>query len=198
MSFATKPAFVHYGSWDDETRKHPAMKWMYALPFPVRPSSHLTHPREQYTYKIDAKAVDEVKKDWMADDHFLIRSTGQKDTGAQASLDALFKEIYAPFSKHAHVPTHLVCYEVDDGWEMMGLATVYWNLAVPGKQESGEKVKDKQGNEWDGAMPGGFNFHYRKEGGGIRVTKTEIAADPTAAVVGMLKRGMLKPEDLMK
>ncbi|KAF3037728.1 hypothetical protein E8E11_005283 [Didymella keratinophila] len=181
MSFPTKPAFVHYGTWDDETRAHPAMKWM-----------------EQYTNQVDAKAADEVKNNWMAQDHFLVRSTGQKDTGAQASVDALYKEIYAPFAEHAHVPYHLVCYEVDDGWEMMGLATVYWNLAVPGKQESGEKVKDKEGNEWDGAMPGAFNFHYRKEGGGIRVTKTEIAADPTAAVVGMLKRGMMKPEDLMK
>ena len=25
---STKPAFIHYGTWDDETRQHPAMKWM--------------------------------------------------------------------------------------------------------------------------------------------------------------------------
>lgn len=28
MSIPTTPAFIHVGTWDDETRKHPAMKWM--------------------------------------------------------------------------------------------------------------------------------------------------------------------------
>nr|GFD60684.1 hypothetical protein [Tanacetum cinerariifolium] len=74
----------------------------------------------------------------------------------------------------------------------------YWTLAVPGKQESGDKVKDAEGNEWDGAMPAAFNFKYRKDGDGIRMSQTEIAADPSATIVGMLKRGMMKPEDLMK
>ncbi|KAF3038963.1 hypothetical protein E8E12_001185 [Didymella heteroderae] len=181
MSFQTKPAFVHFGTWDDETRAHPAMKWM-----------------EQYTYSFDGKAIDEVKNNAMSHDHVLIRTTGQKDSGAQASVDALYKEIYAPFAKWSHVPEHLICYEVDDGWEMMGFATLWWNLAVPGKQESGGKVKDAQGNEWDGANPAAFNFRYRRDGDSIRMCKTEVAADPSAAMVGMLKRGMMKPEDLMK
>src|SRR5690242_12634653 len=37
MAFPTQPAFVHYGTWDDESRKHPAMKWMYA----PHPCTHL-------------------------------------------------------------------------------------------------------------------------------------------------------------
>lgn len=38
MSFPTKSAFIHVGTWDDETRKHPAMKWMedYTLSFNKR------------------------------------------------------------------------------------------------------------------------------------------------------------------
>jgi hypothetical protein len=38
MSFPTTPAFVHVGTWNDETRKHPAMKWMeeYTLNFNKR------------------------------------------------------------------------------------------------------------------------------------------------------------------
>jgi len=28
MSFPTQEAFVHTGTWDSTTRKHPAMKWM--------------------------------------------------------------------------------------------------------------------------------------------------------------------------
>ncbi|KAF2629221.1 hypothetical protein BU25DRAFT_409129 [Macroventuria anomochaeta] len=181
MSVPTRPAFVHYGTWDDETRAHPAMKWM-----------------EQYTLTYDSKAYDEIKNNLLTDDHLLVRTTGQKHQGAQASADAMYKEIYAPFAKWSHVPYHIIAYEVDDGWEMMGLATLYWTLAVPAKQESGDKVRDAEGNEWDGANPAAFNFRYRKVGDGIRLAKTEIAADRTAAVVGMLKRGMMKPEDLLK
>ena len=65
-------------------------------------------------------------------------------------------------------------------------------------EDSSSKVKDKEGNEWDGANPAAFNFAYRKVDGGIRLAKTEIAADPTATVVEMLKRGMMKAEDLLK
>lgn len=158
----------------------------------------LTLTREQYTYAIDGKEREKVKNDWMDPDHVLTRSTGQKDKGADASVGALYNEIYAPFAKWSHVPEQLVAYEVDDGWEMIGLAMLYWTLAVPGKQESGSKVKDKEGNEWDGVTPASFVFGYKKVDGGIRLKKTDITADPTAAVVGMLKRGMMKPEDLMK
>lgn len=182
------------------------MKWMYApclqpsIPLPVPfPFYTSNASREQYTNAFDSKAHDEILKNFMADDHFLVRTTGQKDHGAKASLDALSNEVYAPFAKYTHIPNHLITYEVDDGWEMMGYATLYWNLAVPGKTESGDgKVKDAQGREWDGANPAAFNFRYRKVDGGIRLCKTEIAADPTSAVVGMLKRGMMKAEDLMK
>lgn len=134
----------------------------------------------------------------MAPDHVLVRTTGQKHEGADASLNALYREIYAPFAKWCHVPYSLVAHEVDDGWEMLGFATLYWTLAVPGKQESGNKVKDAQGNEWDGSNPAAFKFHYRKKGDGMQLARTEIAADPTGAVVEMLKRGMMKPDDLMK
>ncbi|KAF1925030.1 uncharacterized protein M421DRAFT_8291 [Didymella exigua CBS 183.55] len=181
MSFSTKPAFVHYGTWDDETRSHPAMKWM-----------------EHYTNQFDAKAVDDVKNNLLTHDHVLVRTTGQMDAGAQASVDALYKVLYAPFAKWAHIPQHVICYAVEDGWEMMGHATLYWTLAVPGKQESGANVRDQEGNEWDGANPAAFNFRYRMEGGEIRMCRMEIAADPSTVIVSMLKRGMMKAEDLMK
>lgn len=128
----------------------------------------------------------------------MVRTTGQRDQGARASLDALSKEIYAPFAKYTHIPTHIITYEVENGWEMMGYATLYWKFAVPGKTESGGGVKDDQGNEWDGAGPAAYIFRYRKVDGGIKLSMTQIAADPTPVVVGMLKRGMMKPEDLLK
>jgi hypothetical protein len=106
--------------------------------------------------------------------------------------------MYTPFAEHRHIPNFFVCWEVEDGWEMTGLANFYWNLAVKG---DGAKVKDEEGNEWDGKVNSAFKFAYKKEGegnGGIRMAATSIHGDPTAAVVTMLKRGMMKPEDLMK
>ena len=76
------------------------------------------------------------------------------------------------------------------------MATLYWNLVAPGE---GAKVKGRDGKEWDGATPAAFNFRYVKQSdGGIRLGKSVTFGDPTSAVVMMLKRGMMKPEDLMK
>jgi hypothetical protein len=94
-----------------------------------------------------------------------------------------------------HDPEFLIAFDTDDGWGMLGLATLYWNLAAKG--EGGQKVKDKSGKEWDGAGPAAFKFGYTKVDGGIRLNRTEIMADSSKAVVMMLKRGMMKPEDLM-
>lgn len=78
---------------------------------------------------------------------------------------------------------------------MFGAATLYWNLAVSG---DGQKVKDRKGREWDGAVPASYKFTYVRQDGGIRMAKTQIFADQTGAMGTMLKRGMLKPEDLSK
>lgn len=81
---------------------------------------------------------------------------------------------------------------------MLGVATLYWNLHVSAK-DGGAKVKSTNGKEWDGAGPAAYSFHYVKQGdGGIRLSKTAIYANPTAAMVTMMKRGMMKPEDLVK
>jgi len=102
MSYPTKEAFIHSGPWDDETRKHPAMKWM-----------------EHYTKNI----VDERKfmsesadslghtSDWTYQ-----KSTGETFEGNEKAVDAL-KETYAPFSAHVHDPTFVVCWETEKGWE---------------------------------------------------------------------------------
>jgi hypothetical protein len=78
---------------------------------------------------------------------------------------------------------------------MLGQATLYWNLVAKGDGKGG--VKDKSGKQWDGAGPAAFRFGYVKGEDGIKLDRTEIMADSTAAVVTMLKRGMMKPEDLL-
>lgn len=78
---------------------------------------------------------------------------------------------------------------------MFGIANLWWTLATPGDQQ---KVKDTNGKEWDGATPGAFRFEYVKDGEGVKLKRTEIFSDPSQALVYMLKRGMLKADDLMK
>lgn len=152
---------------------------------------------EDYTHAADAKAWDtEPYSNWLTSDHVLRRSTGENIHGGEASWSAFSKDLYAPFATHLHDPQYAICWEADDGWEMIGVATLHWNLVAPGE---GAKVKGSDGKEWDGAGPAAFKFHYVKQSdGGIRLSETAIYADPTLAVVAMLKRGMMKPEDLLK
>ena len=74
-------------------------------------------------------------------------------------------------------------------WEMFGIATLYWNLQAPGQ---GMGIKDASGKAWDGAIPSAFKFKYVTEkDGAIKMARTDIFSDPTAAIVAMLKAGML-------
>ena len=199
MSFPTQPAYVHYGTWDDRSRQHECMKWMYALLSLPFPQFHLPNSsnREEYTNAVDCKVWDtEPSSTYFTPTHTLHKSTGETVSGGDASWSSLRTQVYAPFSQHLHDPQFFVVWETEDGWEMLGVATLYWNLVAPG---AGAKVKGRDGKEWDGAGPAAFNFRYVKlEDGGIRLCRTAIYADPTVAVVGMLKRGMMKAEDLVK
>lgn len=93
------------------------------------------------------------------------------------------------------MPQFIVVWERENGWEMLGVATLYWNLPVPGE---GAKVKGAKGKLWDGAGPAAFDFWYRKTDAGIRLEKEAIYADSSVAVKEMVKRGMVKAEDVTK
>lgn len=153
--------------------------------------------REDYTLKVDKKVWnDKPSDDFLTPDHKLHKSTGEIVTGGDATFKAMREDIYAPFVEHLHDPQYLVSWDDGDEHEMLGVASLFYNLAVPGE---GEKIKDRAGKSWDGAIPAAFNFRYVKNGkDGYKLSRTAIFNDPTAAMVGMLKRGMMKPEDLMK
>ncbi|KAK3677021.1 hypothetical protein LTR78_003226 [Recurvomyces mirabilis] len=178
MSFPSQPAFIYEGGWSDETRKHPASKWL-----------------ENYTTKVidtglQGKSADGIghTKDWTYQ-----KSTGEVIEGNEKAWKAL-QETYAPFKEHLHDPKHVAIWETKDGWAMYGVASVYYKLQVPG--EGG--VKGPHGKEWDGVSPGAFYFDIVKAGGDkLQLRRTNIFNDPSAALVQMLKRGMLKPEQLM-
>ncbi|OQU95184.1 hypothetical protein CLAIMM_01428 [Cladophialophora immunda] len=178
MSYPTRPAFVHLGTWDDETRKHPAMKWM-----------------EEYTINFNKREDwSQEECDWFSADTTLVKPDGSVHTGnAQAFSEA--KSMYAPFSAEFHEPYFLVCFDTDEGWEMIGQAYLFANCqGAPTAQE--KKVKDLQGREWDVKIPGGFHFFYAKQPGaphdGIVLKKTEIMSDSMPAVQILLARGVLK------
>jgi hypothetical protein len=178
-SVATEPAFVHHGTWDDTTRKHPAMKWMedYALDF----DTHSFSPK------------------WYSKDWTLQKSDGSIVSGREEGIAAL-RELYGPLTSHLHEPYFLVCTEVAEGWDMIGLAKLFGNLS--GSPAAGEtKTKDLQGRKWDMGIPAAFHLHYVKDlgaenGGGILLKRTEIMSDSGVPLGIMLKRGLIKATDL--
>ncbi|KAK8215455.1 hypothetical protein M8818_002076 [Zalaria obscura] len=179
MSFPTQNVFVHEGSWDSITRKHPAMDWM-----------------EKYTNNFDARNFDIPASEWHASTFAIQKSDGQVVSGADKAWAAV-KEIYSPFTANLHEPIFLYCSETENGWQMFGIANVFVNLqgqAGPGEQ----KVKSVEGKEWDAVLPTAFYLEYVREDGGIKLNKTKIFGDPTPAVGLLLQRGVMKPEDLVK
>ena len=183
MSFPTQPAFVHYGSWDDTTRKHPAMKFMEAY----------TNWFEENHFKEPAPTA------WLTKDTSMVLADGRAFNGADA-VWAAQPLTYGPFVQYYHQPYFVICVEIDDGYEMIGQATVFANL--PGEPTGDEqKAADDKGRKWDVGVPGAFRFIYKKEPGaknglGFLLHRTEIMADSGPVVVKMLKRGVMKPSDL--
>ncbi|KIX98977.1 uncharacterized protein Z520_05438 [Fonsecaea multimorphosa CBS 102226] len=104
---------------------------------------------------------------------------------------------YAPFTEHLHEARYCNVYERNGEWEMMGVANMFANLAAPG-----EKTKpDLSGKLWDVVVPGAFLFKCVKDPSGpkgFKVKAMTLYGDGTPVVAEMIKRGMLKPEDLAK
>ncbi|MCJ1303633.1 hypothetical protein MMC08_006443 [Hypocenomyce scalaris] len=183
MAYPTVPAFEHYGSWDAETRKHPAMAWM-----------------ESYTLGIiDAKKFSTPYNYYHGDNFSFQLSNGTIVQGGAAAWEAA-AQVYAPFPAHLHEPSYLLATESASGWKMLGVANVYF--ALPGPPSAEAKVKDLSGKEWDVVVPSSFHFEYEKSDkakeGGIVLKSTKIYGDTAPVLVRMLKQGLVKPEDLMK
>jgi hypothetical protein len=94
MSFPTQQVFIHKGDWDDETRKHPATKWMEK------------YTRDQIDGRAWANGADPNK--WHTSGFTIQKSDGTRREGADKVNDTL-AEIYGLFSGgHKHEPTFAI------------------------------------------------------------------------------------------
>ena len=182
MSFPTQPAHVHFGDWDEETRKHPAQKWM----------EHIVHTI------FDAHKWSTPYSDIYADDFTLLKPDGSEVKGGKAGWEAV-AELYGPFVSQRTEPFYLVTTQTNYGWEMIGMANIF--AILPGQADAEEeKVKDQKGIEWDVKMSGGFRFQYKRHPSakydGIVLQMVQITSDSGPVVKKMLVRGMSNPSDL--
>ncbi len=178
MSFPTQPAFVLRGDWNDESRKHPAMKWM-----------------EDYTKMFDRKGYNTEKWiDWTTEDNVFTGADGTAYEGGEKAWEGA-SAVYQPFAEYTHHPYFAIAVKTDYGYEMLGQAYLYGNL--PGERGEGEppKVTDRRdGKEWDVCIPGAFRFQYVKGKGkyGFALRRTDIHSDSMGAVMTLVKRGVIK------
>lgn len=132
----------------------------------------------------------------VAKDFKYAKATGEIFPPGQDSWNGV-KDSYKFFTKHYHEPYFFTCWELDDnsGWAMTGNAWLYYNL--PG--EGSSSIKDNQGREWQGKVPGGFYFEYKKDQSGqdgIKISTTSITSDSGPVLLQLLGRGVIKPSDL--
>lgn len=79
---------------------------------------------------------------------------------------------------------------------MSGNAWLFYNLPGDG---SNAGITDLTGKSWQGKIPSGFHFVYKKDQSGkdgIMIATTAITSDSGPVVVELLKRGILKPSDI--
>ncbi len=103
----------------------------------------------------------------------------------------------AAFNERFHDARYACIYERNGGWEMLGFAHLYANFLVPGAKTK----KDSTGRLWDVYVPGSLVFTCVKDPAvqsdlRSRVKTMTLYGDGTSLVGEMVKRGMLKPEDL--
>ncbi|KIW67160.1 hypothetical protein PV04_06432 [Phialophora macrospora] len=181
MSPPTTPAYiVHIDGSDRRHRDHPVLDFLF---------DH----QEAFDHG-DMKAGPYTR--YHTDDFVFTKSDGTVLPPGEASWNG-WLEGYAPFTEHLHEARYCCVYERDGGWEMMGVAHIFANLAVPG-----EKTKpDRSGRLWDVTVPGAFLFTCVAEPNslkGFKVKSMTLYGDGTPVVGEMIQRGMVKPEDLVK
>jgi hypothetical protein len=76
---------------------------------------------------------------------------------------------------------------------------LFADLAVDGGEKKFENI---EGKKWDMGLPAMFRFEFVREEGskheGIKLMRSQIFSDTGPVIMEMLKKGMAKPESLVK
>jgi len=180
MSTPTVPAYVVHISGPEKHREHPVLDFLVDHQEAFDHGNMKTQPYTQYH----------------TNDFICTKPDGTVLPPGEASWKG-WLESYAPFTEHLHEARYCCAYERNGGWEMVGFAQIYANLLVPG-----EKTKtDLSGRQWDVVVPGAFLFTCVADPSGpkgFKVSSVTLFGDGTPVVGEMMKRGMVKPEDLAK
>lgn len=181
MSPSTIPAYVvHIDGSDKRYREHPVLDFLFDHQEAFDHGNMKAEPYTQYH----------------TSDFVFTKSDGTVLPPGEASWKGWLGG-YAPFTEHLHEARYCCVYERNGGWEMMGIAHVYGNLVVPGDKTR----KDLSGRQWDIEVPGAFLFACVPDPSGpkgFKVKSMTLFGDGTPVVGEMIKRGMVKPEDLAK
>jgi hypothetical protein len=181
MPYPTTPAAIfHIDGSDDRSREHPVLDFLFEHQEAFDHGDMKTQPYTKFH----------------TDDFVYTKTDGTVLPAGEASWKG-WLEGYAPFTKHLHEARYTCVYERDGGWEMVGVAIIYANLPAPGPKTK----TDRSGQEWDVAAPGAFIFNcVEDEAGpkGFKIKSMTVFGDGVPVVSEMMKRGMVKPEDLAK
>ncbi|KAB8225049.1 hypothetical protein BDV33DRAFT_198895 [Aspergillus novoparasiticus] len=182
MSFPTTPVFLTTTKGWEQARIHPALAWM-----------------EKCTVAWDTRESWSTPwSDWVTDDYTYIKPNGQRFTGGETAWEAS-KADYSAFKLSYHEPKWVCVAEKVDGWEFVGEATLFIDLP----REGGiKKAVDLDGRRWDLGLECMFRFNFVKDWtakhDGIKIRSMQIYSDSGPVVEEMLRRGIMKPEELLR
>ena len=149
---------------------------------------------EEYTAEaIDAKGYDGTipVERYHLPDFRLVLGNGTVVDGAGDAMKAL-QGVYAPFAEHLHDPTFLVTWETQDGYGMMGIANLFFNLHGPAP----EAETGRDGKKWHGVVNAAYRFFYVQDGESFKMKSTTIFADVSPVLKTMLTNKLIDGEGL--
>lgn len=142
---------------------------------------------------------------WLTEDFTFIDPTGKAVSGVEPAWAAVM-QVYGPMSSQYHEPRYGIIWETDDGYELFGVAWLYYNLHAPPRPQGGPeggsatKIKDEsEGNEWEMAGPSANHFRYRRDKGGhqgLKICEQRVYADSFPMKAELVKRGVVTLEQL--
>lgn len=184
MSFSTTPTFItkYTSGWEDG-RVHPALAWL-----------------EKCTKAFDSReSWSTPYSDWHTDDYTFIKPNGEVTTGGEPAFKAT-QENYRAFSSSLHEPQWACVWESQNIWNVIGEAIVYGDFPDTGTEN--KRFEDRTGRTWDERLCGMFRFEFVQDKDaihdGMKMKRLQAYCDTSPMVADMLKRGMMKADDLLK